>query len=74
MRTPINMISPLILFWSMIYVLALLSIYTAGMLACLPGVKRFVAKRRTETPAGSTAEPPATRIYYPSTLNPMGQQ
>jgi hypothetical protein len=35
MRTPMNMISPLILLWSMIYVLALLSLYTyiAGFLA-----------------------------------------
>ena len=34
MRTPINTISPLILYWSIIYVLALLSIYTyvAGIL------------------------------------------
>jgi len=35
MRTPTNRISPLILLWSMIYVLALLSLYTyiAGFLA-----------------------------------------
>ncbi len=34
MRTPMNTISPLILYWSIIYVLALLSIYTyvAGIL------------------------------------------
>jgi hypothetical protein len=35
MRTPIHTISPLILYWSMLYVLALLSLYTyiAGFLA-----------------------------------------
>lgn len=34
MRTPMNNISPLILYWSIIYVLALLSLYTyvAGIL------------------------------------------
>ncbi|HTY88892.1 MAG TPA: hypothetical protein VMB80_15610 [Candidatus Acidoferrum sp.] len=41
MRIPINIISPLILFWSMIYVLALLSIYTAGLVARCSGAQRI---------------------------------
>jgi hypothetical protein len=47
MRTPINTISPLILYWSMAYVLALLSLYT-----CIAG---FLARSRDagRTPAKS---------------------
>jgi hypothetical protein len=48
MQTPTNTISPLMLFWSMIYVLALLSIYT-----CIAG---FLARSR------ETAKSPAKPI------------
>jgi len=46
MRTPINTISPLILYWSMLYVLALLSLYTyiAGILARSRDAARSPAK------------------------------
>ena len=39
MRVPDCNDRPRTLFWSAVYVLALLSIYTVGVLACTPGLK-----------------------------------
>jgi len=46
MRIPMNNISPLMLFWCMVYVLALLSIYTAGILVLIQGAKRSPARNQ----------------------------
>jgi hypothetical protein len=53
MRTPINTISPLILYWSILYVLALLSLYTyiAGFLARSRDAVRSPANNQSETTA-----------------------
>jgi hypothetical protein len=44
MHMPMNTISSLILFWCMVYALALLSIYTAGILARYRDAKKAPAK------------------------------
>jgi hypothetical protein len=52
MQTPTNTISPLMLFWSMIYVLALLSIYTciASFLARSRDVSKVPRKTNQKQP------------------------
>jgi hypothetical protein len=44
MRAAICTFSPLLLFWCAIYVLALLSIYTIGILACTLAAKQSPAQ------------------------------
>jgi hypothetical protein len=59
MRTPINIISPLIHYWSMLYVLALLSLYTyiAGFLARSREAKQTPAKTNQKQPWAGTPVP-----------------
>ena len=44
MRMPMNTISPLTLFWCIIYVLAFFSVSIAGILACSRDAKKSPAK------------------------------
>jgi hypothetical protein len=59
MRTPINNISPLIQYWSMLYVLALLSLYTyiAGFLARSREASKSPAKPIRNIPGFSPEQP-----------------
>lgn len=48
MRTPINTFNPLMFFWSIVYVLALLSIYSV--------IAGILARSREATPAKNQSE------------------
>ena len=48
MRILINLISPLTLFWRVIYVLALFSVFIAGILAGSRDSKKAPAKKQSE--------------------------
>jgi hypothetical protein len=61
MRMPMNTISPLTLFWRVIYVLALFSVFIAGILARNQDSKKAPAKTNQKSPRIQTLMQATTR-------------